>query len=1118
MPNAIRALSPRLSVPTPRPPRAAVSRAHSLLAVAVIAAATGRPATSARAQQPGHADVDPRLYAGLRWRNLGPFRAGRVAAVTGAIGQPGVFYAGLPAGGVWKTTSAGETWYPVFDDIHTVSSVGAIEVAPSDPNVVYVGTGDMVTGGAINEGNGVYASRDAGRSWRHVGLDSSKQIASILVDPRDANVVLVAAQGDLHARSGARGVFRSRDGGATWTRTLFVDGGTGIQKLARATDVPDVIFATTVRHYTPLRPAGAPAAGAPLTAAAVAAPPLPTTPPEDTSRTGTALYKSTDGGATWRELAGGGLPHLAGRTSVAVAMHTRAARVFLVTNEGLYRSDDGGTSWRQMAADDERIRNGQGGYNCGVYVDPQNPDVVYTIGTSSYRSTDGGRTFTGFKGAPGGDDPQQLWIDPTNGQRMLLGLDQGAVVTLDGGAAWSSWYNQSTEQIYHLSADNSFPYWVYGTQQDAGAIRTRARGNLGAITPLDWNPVPGWEWGTIVADPRDPNTVFASGSGIVRISYPSEQWINVSPAADPATKLRTTSSQPIAFAPSDPHTLLAGFQSLWSTSDAGAHWRRISPDLTIRAAPGSVIADSAAGPSGAIESFSASPVAAGTIWVGASTGAVRLTRDGGTTWTDVSVPGMPVPGMPNASRVNVAVEASHVDAATAYVAIDQHYTGDYGVYVYRTRDAGRTWTRITTGLPAGQASGSMVRVVREDPRRRGLLFAGTESGMFVSFDDGDHWQTLTLNLPTTSYRDLVIKDNDLLVATYGRGFWALDDISTLRQLADHGSTVAREPVHLFAPGDAVRVRRNVNADTPFPPEVPQAPNPPDGVIIDYWLAHPARTVALDVLDASGNVVRHLSSTPEATVAEAARPPHPNFWVAPPTTLETAAGTNRTHWDLRHDAPPSFHHTYEINANPGRTPPSPEGILALPGTYTLRLTVDGHSSTQPVTVHPDPRSSTPPEALRAQHALQARIADGLVAIMTARREAIALQELVRQSVGPNAAADVAAASTAFSARIDTAVGTLDRGRVRAQGGGPPRPTFTAIDAALTAQFNAQDLGDLAPTPGALAAFARSCTELRAAIAGWESLSTSALGEVNTTRSARHAAPIHAATSHIKPPAC
>ncbi|MFI5230627.1 MAG: WD40/YVTN/BNR-like repeat-containing protein, partial [Gemmatimonadales bacterium] len=446
----------------------------SFASFAMLAVLAG--ATPAAGQS--RAPVDARLYAGITWRNLRPYRAGRIPAVSGAIGQPGVFYAGLPAGGVWKTTSAGATWFPIFDSIHDVASIGAVDVAPSDPNIVYVGTGDMITGGAINEGNGVYKSTDAGRTWRHLGLDATKQIPTILVDPRDPNVVLVAAQGNVHEKSEARGVFRSTDGGATWTRTLFVADSVGMQKLARANDVPDVIFATSVAHYTPPPPPGGGRGG--FGGFGGAANEGPST---------TQLYKSTDGGVTWHVITGGGLPRLAGRTSVAVAMHTNAQRVFLIENAGFYRSDDGGTTWRQMDAEDQRIRNGQGGYNCGVYVDPQNPDVVYTINTSSYKSTDGGNTFTGFKGAPGGDDPQQLWIDPTNGQRMLLGLDQGATVTLDGGDTWSSWYNQSTDQIYHLSVDNSVPYWVYGTQQDAGANRYRILCNLGAVTALDWNRV-----------------------------------------------------------------------------------------------------------------------------------------------------------------------------------------------------------------------------------------------------------------------------------------------------------------------------------------------------------------------------------------------------------------------------------------------------------------------------------------------------------------------------------------------------------------------------------------------------------------------------------------------------
>ncbi|MGH7485486.1 MAG: WD40/YVTN/BNR-like repeat-containing protein, partial [bacterium] len=494
----------------------------------------------------------------------------------------------------------------------------------------------------------------------------------------------------------------------------------------------------------------------------------------------TKLYKSTDEGLTWKEISGDGLPVLNGRTSVAVAMNTNAQRMFLIGNFGLYRSDNGGASWRQMDSTDRRIGNGQGGYNCGVYVDPQNPDIVYTINTSSYKSVDGGNTFTGFKGAPGGDDPQQLWIDPTDGQRMLLGLDQGATVTLDGGQTWSSWYNQSTDQVYHISTDNSYPYWVYATQQDAGAIATASRGNLGEITPLDWKPVPGWEWGSIVADPLNPKIVYASGNGIDKITYPSEQWISVSPAIDAAAKLRTTSSQPLVWPPWNQHELLTGFQYLMNTTDGGIHWTRMSPDLTIPKnpppRPPTIPGQPAPPVRDAIESISASSASPGVIWVGTNNGVIQVTRDNGKTWQEVSIPNLDIPARADIS----AIDASHQDPATAYVAIDHHTTGDYAPHFYRTHDYGKTWTSIVNGLPSTEPSGSFSRVIRSDPKKAGLLFAGTESAVYVSFDDGDHWQSLMLNLPNTSYRDIQMHGDDLIVGTYGRGIWILDDYSVLR--------------------------------------------------------------------------------------------------------------------------------------------------------------------------------------------------------------------------------------------------------------------------------------------------------------------------------------------------
>ena len=575
-------------------------RPPSLLMLCAVTLAVAPLGAQSAAPRAG--PLDARFLSPLVWRNVGPFRGGRVSAVSGVIGQPGVFYAGTPAGGVWKTTSAGETWFPVFDSIPTVSSIGAIEVAPSDPNVIYVGTGDLDSY-FDGMGDGMYKSSDAGRTWRRIGLEGTEQIPAILVDPHDPNIVMVAALGRFGTPGDARGVFRSSDGGATWTKTLYVDDQTGVATLARAADAPDVVFAAAYLHYV------APGAIWPV---------------PDTARMRTRLYKSTDGGLTWREFLGGGLPRLAGRISIAVAIGTNAQRVYLIGDFGLYRSDDGGTSWRHMAADDKRIANGQGGYNCGVYVDPKNPDIVYTFQVTAYRSTDGGKSFTGFKGGPpGGDDPQVMWIDPTNGKRMLMGYDQGAIVSFDGGDTWSSWYNQSTEQVYHIATDNSFPYWIYATQQDAGAIATRSRGNLGAITPIDWKPVPGWEWGTILPDPRDPNVVFSSGLGISKITYPGEEWIKIGPDQDPSLKLRGVFNPPIAFAMwNRRRELLAGYQYLMATTDGGATWTKLSPDLTeTRAHPSP--SDTSGSSFASIVSIAASTVTPGVIWIATNTGIIQ---------------------------------------------------------------------------------------------------------------------------------------------------------------------------------------------------------------------------------------------------------------------------------------------------------------------------------------------------------------------------------------------------------------------------------------------------------------------------------------------------------------
>ncbi len=1014
--------------------------------------------------QPAPHPVDPRLLAGFVWRNVGPFRGGRVSAVSGAIGQPGVFYAGFPAAGVWKTTNAGTTWVPIFDSIRTVSSIGAVEVAPSNPDVIYVGTGDMITASTIDQGDGIYKSTDAGKSWRQIGLADSKHIPSMLVDPRSAEVVLVATQGDPFHKTPQRGVFRSADGGRSWTKTLYVDDETGAQKLAHAADVPDVIFATTVKHYVP---PNYPTEKIRSWQLGLAPRPAP-----DTGRTGTAVFKSVDGGRTWRELTGGGMPRLEGRTSIAVAMNTEAQRVFLLGTTGLWRSDDGGTNWRRMAGDDERIRTGQGGYDCGVYVDPKNPDLVYTLSTSSYISPDGGATFTGFKGAPGGDDPQQLWIDPTDGRRMLMGLDQGATVSLDGGATWSSWYNQSTEQLYHVATDNSYPYWIYATQQDAGAIRTRSRGNYGAVTMFDWNSVNGWEWGTILPDPLDGNTVYSSGNGLVKIFYPSEQYINVSPAVDPASGARGGLSLPMVWAPWNPRQLYLGLNYLATTIDGGTHWTRISPDLGLPKGLDSAAAAATPNGRGAIEAVAASPIGRRTIWASTTNGLIQVTRDGGRTWTDVSIPGLADPRRAYIS----GMEASPHRAGVAYVALDYIRIGDHTPHVYRTRDYGRSWTEIISGLPSNEAGGSVTRVIRADPKKPGLLFIGTESGVHVSFDDGDHWQSLSGNLPVTSYRDIAIKGNDLIVASYGRGIWILDDVSPLRQMTPE---LANKPVHLFGPGEAVRVRRNIGWATPLPPEIPHALNPPDGVIIDYVLAaKPAGEIFLDILDASGRLVRRMSSAPVAPVAEAARPPHPNYWLATPAGLPANAGGNRTNWDLRYDPPKAFSHSFEISANYRLTPPSPLGPLAPPGRYTVRLTVDGTSYRQPVTVRNDPRSKAAGSALGAQHRLQMELYRAINDLWEGHDVAGEVREALKRVESGN------------QARVGALLGSLealiDGPRSGTPAGAALAPTFKSVSATMVGLLMAQDQADLAPTPSMIAALGAACRDFRTVTAAWHQI--------------------------------
>ncbi|HZH39486.1 MAG TPA: hypothetical protein VFD85_00660 [Gemmatimonadales bacterium] len=1038
--------------------------------------------------RPAAAQVDPSLLSGMVWRNVGPFRGGRVTAVTGALGQPGVYYFGTPIGGVWKTTSAGTTWFPVFDAIKTVASIGAVQVAPSDPNVVYVGTG------YVNDGDGVYKSTDAGSTWTHLGLDDTRRISSMLVDPKDPNLVLMGVLGAPRVPGPMRGVFRSTDGGKTWARTLAAGDSTGVSDLEWAFDHPEVILAAARGTVG----GGFQQAGP-----------------------GTRLFKSTDEGVTWTEIKGGGLPPLSGRLSVAVAMHTNAQRMYVIgpVGVGLWRSDDGGATWRRMDGSDPRIANGQGNYTSGVWVNTGNPDIVYTIATAVYRSTDGGEHFEGWKGSPGGDDPQTFWLDPNDPKRMFMGLDQGAQVSLDGGENWSSWYNQSTEQIYHISTDNQFPYWIYATQQDACAIQTRSRGDLGQVSMFDWLPNPGFERGSIVPDPLDPKHVYALNmtAGVMRMSFPSGQWINVAPNIDSSLDLRSNGDQPLLFTATNPRELLTGYQYVMATTDGGLHWRKLSGDLAAPRAPTGPGGGGGgrAGAGASITTLSTSSLAAGVIWAGTTNGRIHVTRNHGLTWKEV--------GIPNVAGAISSIDASHFAAGEAYVAL--RAAGENAPSFYRTRDYGATWTKITDGLPADQVSGGFARVLRSDTKKAGLLFAGTESGMYVSFDDGDHWQSLMLNLPNSSYRDIVIKDNDLIVATYGRGIWILDDMSPLRQVT---TAMASEPAHLFKPGDAFRVRRDVNGDTPMQAEMPHAENPPPGAIIYYSLgAKPASDITLDILDARGQVVRHMSSAPIPPISDPA-PPVATWWLEVPQPLPTATGLNRINWDIRYDNPPAFNHNYAqvMSAIPHETPYTPEGPLALPGVYTVRLTVNGRSYSQTLTVRNDPRSPASAADLQAQHALQMNLYAGARASWDGWHQIAAVRDALGRALQANPPADVAAAVM----KLDSTMSAL-QGDPAPMGNfgrhvGPP--TFAALNGtepgesipleSMNGQLRTTDYGDMAPSAQMLKAWHWACTDLKTVEAGWKAVTARALPELNALLTKSGLSPVPVPTDPLPSPSC
>jgi len=1015
--------------------------------------------------------IDQNLFQEMRWRCIGPFRAGRTVAITGVPGQPSLFYMAAVNGGVWKSTDAGNTWAPIFDEAGESGSVGAIAVAPSNPNLIYVGSGEGLQRPDLAVGDGIYKSADAGKTWTHLGLRDAQQITAIVIDPRDPDRVYVAAQGHPYGPNAERGVFRSTDGGKSFEKVLYQDENVGAAELVMDPANSQILYAA-------------------LWAARVA--PWEVRSGSSIYIAGSGLYKSTDGGSTWKALTKG-LPtgeDKLGRIGVAIApsdSNRLYASVEADKGAGVYRSNDAGESWT-LVNGDHRI-GGRGPGAMGIAVASDNPDVLYVLNTASWKSTDGGKTFAGWKGAPGGDDYQRIWINPYNPQIIALSADQGAVVSLNGGETWSSWYNQPTAQFYHVTTDNRFPYWVYGAQQESGSAATVSRSDYGEITFRDWRLLGVEEYGTIAIDPLDNNIVY--GGRVSRTNLALGEVQDVSPEPVRRGEYRYNRTLPLVFSPTDPHKLYFAANVVFETGDGGKNWKVISPDLTRPSYqnPPSIGVFAAGDPErgkhrGVIYALAPSYLERGTIWAGTDDGLIQLTRDGGKTWTNVTPPAL-TPW----SKISV-IETSRTSAGTAYAAVNRFRLDDLRPHIYRTRDFGKTWQEIVAGLP----DSAPVNVVREDPVSKGLLFAGTEASVFVSFDDGDHWQPLQLNLPHTSMRDLAIHGDDLIVGTHGRSFWILDDLTPLRQLSVKISSTAP---YLFAPQEAVRIHWNRNPDTPLPPEEPAGKNPPDGAIIDYFLPGSSSSpVTLEILDGTGKSVRKYSSADRRAPLSEIAPKHPipMYWVREDEVLSAEPGMHRFVWDVRYAPPKSLSHGYPISAILHDTPLEPEGPRALPGSYTVKLTVDGKVLTQPLVLKMDPRIKSTPAELAQQFAMQ-----NLAAV--SMDQSFEILEVLR-----SARAQVAERISKTSGELKAELAEFDKQAAALEGAAVPgffgtpqtgkQPeNFSTLNQRFGRILAIADSADVAPTPTTEAVARDLETELMESRRRWDDLQKLQMAALN-----------------------
>jgi photosystem II stability/assembly factor-like uncharacterized protein len=1001
---------------------------------------------------------DPATWSGMRWRMIGPFRGGRTVPAAGIPNRPNVFFIGVNNGGVWKTTDYGRTWESIFDREPT-QSIGAVALAPSDPDILYVGSGEGLQRPDLSVGDGIYKSTDGGKTWRHLGLRDGQQIPQIIVDPRDPNRLFVAVLGHPYGPNPERGIFRSLDGGRTFEKVLYKNENVGGIDLAFDPRNAQTVYAALWAARRPPWSMGSTFKGP-----------------------GSGLFKSTDGGTTWTQLTQG-LPTYEngglGRIGIGIAPGD-PRRIYALVDadaavKGLYRSDDAGASWRRVNHEERVV--GRGDDFAEVKVDPSDPNTIYVANTSTYKSTDGGASFVAWKGAPGGDDYHRIWINPENSDIVLLGADQGATLTVNGGRTWSSWYNQPTAQFYHVSTDDQFPYHVCGGQQESGSACTVSRSDYGEITFRDWRTVGTEEYGYVAPDPLHPNLVFGGKVSVYDMN--TSQTRNVSPVVLRAGQFRFNRTAPLLFSPVDKRALYLGSNVLFKTTDGGESWRIISPDLT-RPDPGmppslGIFSNTPDAKNtyrrGVIYSIGLSWHDANVIWIGTDDGLIQVTRGGGGAWRDVTPPEL-TPW----SKV-AQIEVSHFDDQSAYAAVNRLRVDDLGAYIYRTHDGGRTWRKIVNGLPA-----SPVNAVREDPERKGLLYAATETGVWVSFDDGDQWQSLQFNLPATSVRDLVVHGDDLVVGTHGRSFWILDDVTPLRQSGE--SRVASPAAVLFRPQTAVRVRRSTNTDTPLPPEVPAGQNPPDGAILNYWvpgvrsqapgeqasgsgLQASGGVVVMEILDSSGKLVRRWASNDRPEPIDPKELNVPMYWIRQPRVLPATPGMHRWVWDLHYATPQGLRREPPISAIPHDTPLEPRGPRALPGQYTVRLTAGGSTLTDTLTVRIDPRVTSPEAALRAQFEMETALAEAMDRTHAAlrRAESARTQLEQRKPRAPRLAQEMAA--------LEQSLGALVGGR----------ESLAQLQGALQALYENVDSADAGPTTQTQAAWQELRARLDQQLARW-----------------------------------